>query len=83
MGKDVYCVVEVYEHFLPGDTSPWFETEPDYSTQFDKKEDAEAYCEKYNNEHKGWPKLQSHLMSEGDMKAWREEQKRDEMFDRW
>lgn len=82
MGKDVYCVVEVYEHFLPGDTSPWFETEPDYSTQFDTKEEVEAYCKKYNDEHKGWPKLQSHLMSEGDMKAWREEQERDEMFDR-
>lgn len=84
MEKEIYCVMDVYEHFVPGDTGPWFETEPDYSTQFDTKEEAEAYCEKYNNEHKGWPKLHPHLMSEGDMRTWKEQQEREyEMFDRW
>jgi len=66
--------MDVYEHFVPGDTGPWFETVPDYSTQFDTKEEVEAYCEKYNNEHKGWPKLHPHLMSEGDMRTWKEQQ---------
>jgi len=42
------------------------------------------YCEKYNNEHKGWPKLHPHLMTDGDMKSLEEEQEREyEMFDRW
>lgn len=85
MKKEVYCVEEVYEQYLPGDPSPWFDTEPDYSTQFDTKEEAEAYCEKYNNEHKGeWPKLHPHLMTEGDVRAWKEQQEYEyEMFDRW
>lgn len=71
----MYCIEAIYETYLPGDTSPLFDVEPYYSTQFDTKEEVEKYCEKYNNEHKGeCPKLHPHLMSESDMIAWKEQQ---------
>lgn len=82
MDKEIYCVEEIYERFLSGDTSPFFDTKPDYSTQFETKEEAEKYCEKYNNKHEGeWPQLQPHLMSEHDMKACKERQEY-EFFDK-
>ena len=84
MDKEIYCVQEIYERFLPADTSPLFDTKPEYSTQFDTKEEAEKYCEKYNNEHDGeWPQLRPKLMTDGDMKAWKEQQEYEyQIFDR-
>ena len=84
MEKKMYCVEEVYERYLPGDTSPWFDTEPDYSKIFETYEETEAFCEKYNDEHKGeWPQLHPHIMTDGDMREMKEREEREyEMFDR-
>ena len=81
----MYCIEEVYERYLPGDTGPWFDTEPDYSKIFETYEEVEAFCEKYNDEHKGeWPQLHPHLMTDGDMRTMKEYEEREyEMFDRW
>lgn len=81
----MYCIEEVYERYLPGDTGPWFDTEPDYSKIFETYEEVEAFCEKYNDEHKGeWPQLHPHLMTDGDMRTMKEYEEREyEMFNRW
>lgn len=75
----MYCVKYVYETYLPGDTSPLFTTEPDYSMQFETLDEVKQFCENHNKEHKNeYPKLHWHLMTEGDIKAMKEEQ---ETFD--
>ena len=84
----MYCVEEIYQIFLPGDLGPLFTAQPDYSTQFEKLEDAEKFCDNYNREYENalneWPKLRPHLMTEHDMKALTEQQKYEfEIYDRW
>lgn len=83
----MYCVEEIYQYFFPGDLGPMYSQKPDYSTQFEKLEDAENFCDNYNREYENtlneWPKLRPHLMTEGDMKAWKEQQEYEyEMYDR-
>ena len=81
----MYCIVEIYEEYLPGDLGPMFSQEPDYSTQFETLESVKSFCDTYNEKHKNdWPKLHWHLMTEGDFKAWKEQQEyENEIYDRW
>lgn len=81
----MYCIEEIYQDFLPGDLAPLFSTKPDYSTQFETLEAAEAFCNSYNEEYKNdWSKLHPHLMTEQDMKAWKEQQEYEhEMWDNY
>lgn len=84
----MYYIEEIYQDFLPGDLGPLFTTRPDYSTQFENLEDAEKFCDDYNHKYENtlneWPKLHPHLMTEQDMKAWKEQQEyENEMYDRW
>lgn len=84
----MYCVEEIYQDFLPGDLGPMFTAKPDYSTQFEKLENAEKFCDNYNREYENtlneWPKLRPHLMTEGDIEAWKREQEYEyKMYDRW
>lgn len=67
----MYCIEEIYQDFLPGDLAPLFSAKPDYSTQFESLEDAQKFCDSYNEEYKNsWPKLHYRLMTESEMKAW-------------
>ena len=47
----MYCIEEIYQGFLPGDFGPMFTTKPDYSTQFEKLEDVEKFCDEYNRKY--------------------------------
>lgn len=83
----MYYIEEIYQEFLPGDLGPLFSTEPDYSTQFENLEDAEKFCDDYNHKYENtlneWPKLRPRLMTEQDMKAWKEQQEYEyEIYDR-
>lgn len=70
----MYCIEEIYQDFLPGDLGPLFSAKPDYSTQFERLEDAQKFCDSYNEKYKNsWPKLHYRLMTEQDMKAWKAE----------
>lgn len=81
----MYCIEEIYQEFLPGDLGPLFTTQPDYSTQFENLEDVQKFCDSYNEKYKNsWPKLQPHLMTGEDMKAWIAEQDYErEMWDNY
>ena len=84
----MYCIEEIYQHFLPGDLGPLFTTQLDYSSQFETLEAAEKFCDYYNHKYENtlneWPKLQPYLMTEQDMKAWIAEQDYErEMWDNY
>lgn len=67
----MYCIEEIYQDFLPGDLGPLFSAKPDYSTQFERLEDAQKFCDDYNEKYKDtWPKLHYRLITESEMKAW-------------
>lgn len=70
----MYCIEEIYQDFLPGDLGPLFSTKSDYSTQFERLEDAQKFCDYYNHKYENtlneWPKLHYRLMTESEMKAW-------------
>ena len=48
----MYCIVEIYEEYIPGDLGPMFSQEPDYSTQFETLEGVKSFCDAYNEKHK-------------------------------
>ena len=74
----MYCIDEIYERYIPGYGGSWLEAKPLYSIQFLTLEAAEEYCKFFNEKYKDqWPKLQPHLMSVEDIKAWEKEQQRE------
>jgi hypothetical protein len=83
--NNMYCIEEIYQNFLPGDLGPLYSATPEYATQFERLEDAQKFCDGYNEEHKDtWPKLNPHLMTDEDMKAWiAEQQYEHEMWDNY